>query len=99
MVKELVEFFAERRTTFPNMHVLSLTTTPSAPRWSADEGTETEPLLVARRDRALRDLYVVAKNAFHGHRVIRLKSLEHLTGFERHGHRTGAVRSSCTTTT
>jgi len=87
MVKELVEFFAERRTTFPNMHVYHYNHTERSSLERLTRGTETESLFGSLAATGLFvDLYVVAKNAFQvGTESYGLKSLEHLTGFERHG--------------
>jgi predicted RecB family nuclease len=87
MVKELVEFFADRRTAFPNMHVYHYNHTERSSLERLTKGTESENLfdtLVATG--LFVDLYVVAKNAFQvGTESYGLKSLEHLTGFVRHG--------------
>jgi predicted RecB family nuclease len=87
MVKELVEFFAERRTKFPNMHVYHYNHTERSSLERLTRGTETESLFGSLVETGLFvDLFVVAKNAFQvGTESYGLKSLEHLTGFVRHG--------------
>jgi len=87
MVKELVEFFAERRSQFPNMHVYHYNHTERSSLERLTRGTETESLFGLLAETGLFvDLYIVAKNAFQvGTESYGLKSLEHLTGFVRHG--------------
>ena len=87
MVKELVEFFAERRSKFPNMHVYHYNHTERSSLERLTRGTETESLFGVLAETGLFvDLYIVAKNAFQvGTESYGLKSLEHLTGFVRHG--------------
>jgi predicted RecB family nuclease len=87
MVKELVEFFAERRAKFPNMHVYHYNHTERSSLERLTRGTETESLFGVLAETGLFvDLYIVAKNAFQvGTESYGLKSLEHLTGFVRHG--------------
>ena len=87
MVKELVEFFAERRTAFPDMHVYHYNHTERSSLERLTRGTETESLFGSLVATGLFvDLYVVAKNALLvGAESYGLKSLEHLTGYERHG--------------
>ncbi len=87
MVKELVEFFATRRATFPNMHVYHYNHTERSSLERLTRGTETESLFGSLAATGLFvDLYVVAKNALQvGTESYGLKSLEHLTGFVRHG--------------
>jgi uncharacterized protein len=87
MIKELVEFFAERRAAFPDMHVYHYNHTERSSLERLTRGTETESLFSTLVETGLFvDLYVVAKNAFQvGTESYGLKSLEHLTGFVRHG--------------
>jgi uncharacterized protein len=87
MVKELVEFFAERRRALPDMHVYHYNHTERSSLERLTRGTETEILFGSLVETGLFvDLYVVAKNAFQvGTESYGLKSLEHLTGYERHG--------------
>jgi uncharacterized protein len=87
MVKELVEFFAARRAAFPNMHVYHYNHTERSSLERLTRGTESESLFGSLAATGLFvDLYVVAKNAFQvGTESYGLKSLEHLTGFVRHG--------------
>ncbi len=87
MIKELVEFFADRRKTFPNMHVYHYNHTERSSLERLTRGTESESLFASLVETGLFvDLYVVAKNAFQvGTESYGLKSLEHLTGYERHG--------------
>ena len=87
MVKQLVEFFATRRAEFPNMHVYHYNHTERSSLERLTRGTETESLFGTLAATGLFvDLYVVAKNALQvGTESYGLKSLEHLTGFERHG--------------
>lgn len=87
MVKELVEFFDARRTSFPNMHVYHYNHTERSSLERLTRGTETESLFGSLAETGIFvDLYVVAKNAFQvGAESYGLKSLEHLAGFVRHG--------------
>jgi len=87
MVQELVEFFAARRREFPNMHVYHYNHTERSSLERLTRGTETESLFASLVETGIFvDLYVVAKNAFQvGTESYGLKSLEHLTGYERHG--------------
>ncbi len=87
MVKELVEFFAQRRTRFPAMHVYHYNHTERSSLERLTRGTETESLFGTLAETGIFvDLYVVAKNALQvGTESYGLKSLEHLTGFVRHG--------------
>ncbi len=87
MVRQLVEFFAERRAAFPNMHVYHYNHTERSSLERLTRGTESESLFSSLVSTGLFvDLYVVAKNAFLvGTESYGLKSLEHLTGFVRHG--------------
>jgi uncharacterized protein len=87
MVKELVEFFAERRSAFPSMHVYHYNHTERSSLERLTRGTQTEGLFGSLAETGLFvDLYVVAKNAFQvGTESYGLKSLEHLAGFVRHG--------------
>jgi predicted RecB family nuclease len=87
MVKDLVEFFGERRAAFPKMHVYHYNHTERSSLERLTRGTETESLFASLVATGLFvDLFVVAKNAFQvGTESYGLKSLEHLTGFERHG--------------
>jgi len=87
MVKNLVEFLAARRSSFPNMHVYHYNHTERSSLERLTRGTETESLFGSLAETGLFvDLYVVAKNALQvGAESYGLKSLEHLTGFVRHG--------------
>jgi predicted RecB family nuclease len=87
MIKQLVEFFAARRARFPNMHVYHYNHTERSSLERLTRGTESESLFSTLAATGLFvDLYVVAKNAFQvGTESYGLKSLEHLTGFVRHG--------------
>jgi uncharacterized protein len=87
MVKELVEFFAARRRTFPGMHVYHYNHTERSSLERLTRGTPTESLFASLAETGLFvDLYVVARNAFQvGTESYGLKALEHLTGFVRHG--------------
>jgi predicted RecB family nuclease len=87
MVKKLVEFFAARRSSFPNMHVYHYNHTERSSLERLTRGTETESLFGSLAETGLFvDLYVVAKNAFQvGTESYGLKSLEHLANFVRHG--------------
>jgi len=87
MVKELVEFFAARRSSFPNMHVYHYNHTERSSLERLTRGTEAESLFGSLAETGLFvDLYVVAKNALQvGTESYGLKSLEHLTGFVRRG--------------
>ena len=87
MIKELVEFFAARRADFPGMHVYHYNHTERSSLERLTRGTESESLFSALVETGLFvDLYVVAKNAIQvGTETYGLKSLEHLTGFVRHG--------------
>jgi uncharacterized protein len=87
MVKQLVEFFATRRAAYPNMHVYHYNHTERSSLERLTRGTESESLFATLVATGMFvDLYVVAKNAFQvGTESYGLKSLEHLTGFVRHG--------------
>jgi predicted RecB family nuclease len=87
MVKQLVEFFSARRAAFPNMHVYHYNHTERSSLDRLTRGTETESLFATLVATGLFvDLYVVARNALQvGTESYGLKSLEHLTGFVRHG--------------
>src|SRR3984957_10290916 len=87
MGKELVEFFAARRAAFPGMHVYHYNHTERSSLERLTRGTETESLFATLVATGIFvDLYVVAKNALQvGTESYGLKSLEHLTGFVRHG--------------
>ena len=85
MVKELVEFFAERRRDYPSMHVYHYNHTERSALERLTKGTEHEGLFASLVDSGLFvDLYVVAKNAVVvGTESYGLKHLERLTGFHR----------------
>ena len=87
MVRELVEFFAQRRESFPRMHVYHYNHTERSSLERLTRGTESEGLFTSLVQSGLFvDLYVVAKNAVQvGTESYGLKHLERLSGFERHG--------------
>ena len=87
MIKELVEFFAQRRTEYPSMHVYHYNHTERSSLERLTRGTDTENLFNQLVDAGLFvDLFVVARNAVQvGTESYGLKSLERLTGFVRTG--------------
>jgi uncharacterized protein len=87
MIKELVEFFANRRKDFPGMHVYHYNHTERSSLERLTRGSETENLLTSLVDSGLFvDLFVVARNAMLvGTESYGLKHLEQLTGFRRSG--------------
>jgi uncharacterized protein len=87
MIKELVEFFAARRVAYPSMHVYHYNHTEKSSMERLTRGSESEGSFTTLVETGLFvDLYVVSKNAFQvGTESYGLKSLEHLTGFERRG--------------
>ncbi len=87
MVRELVEFFAERRRQYPLMHVYHYNHTERSALERLTRGTESEVLLTSLVDSGLFvDLFVVAKNAVVvGTESYGLKHLERLAGFVRRG--------------
>ena len=87
MIKELVEFFAQRREEYPSMHVYHYNHTERSSLERLTRGTETEILFTQLAETGLFvDLYVVARNAIQvGTESYGLKYLERLTGFVRTG--------------
>src|ERR1019366_809162 len=87
MIRELVEFFAQRRTEYPSMHVYHYNHTERSSLERLTRGTDTENLFNQLVDTGLFvDLFVVARNAVQvGTESYGLKSLERLTGFVRTG--------------
>ena len=87
MVKELVEFLAERRQTFPLMHVYHYNHTERSALERLTRGTQSEGLLTSLVETGLFvDLFVIARNAVQvGTESYGLKYLERLSGFERRG--------------
>ena len=87
MIKELVEFLAARRLTFPLMHVCHYNHTERSSLERLTRGTETESLFTHLAETGIFvDLYVVARNAMQvGTESYGLKHLERLTGFVRSG--------------
>ena len=87
MIRQLVEFFADRRTTYPLMHVYHYNHTERSSLERLTRGTETENLFTSLVDTGLFvDLFVVAKNALQvGTESYGLKHLERLAGFVRRG--------------
>jgi uncharacterized protein len=87
MVKELVEFFAQRRLEYPLMHIYHYNHTERSALERLTRGTESEVLLTSLVDSGLFiDLFVVAKNAVVvGTESYGLKHLERLAGFVRQG--------------
>jgi uncharacterized protein len=87
MIKQLVEFFALRRQTFPNMHVYHYNHTERSSLERLTKGTETESLLGQLVESGMFvDLFVVARNAVRvGAESYGLKHLERLARFERSG--------------
>jgi uncharacterized protein len=87
MIRELVEFFADRRRRYPGMHVYHYNHTERTSLERLTRGTESEGLLTSLVDSGLFvDLFVVARNAIQvGTESYGLKYLERLTGYERSG--------------
>jgi predicted RecB family nuclease len=87
MIKELVEYFAQRRVLFPSMHVYHYNHTERSSLERLTRGTETEGLFTELVESGLFvDLYVAARNAVQvGTESYGLKHLERLTGFVRSG--------------
>jgi uncharacterized protein len=87
MIKELVEFLADRRQRYPLMHVYHYNHTERSALERLTRGTETENLFTHLVETGLFvDLYVVARNAVQvGTESYGLKHLERLTGFTRSG--------------
>jgi uncharacterized protein len=87
MIKELVEFFAERRKSFPDMHVYHYNHTERSSLERLTAGTETESLLSSLVATGFFvDLFIVSRNALLvGTESYGLKYLERLTGFTRSG--------------
>ncbi|HUV57255.1 MAG TPA: TM0106 family RecB-like putative nuclease [Acidimicrobiales bacterium] len=87
MIRRLVQFFAERRQRFPEMHVYHYNHTERSSLERLTRGTETESLFSSLDETGLFvDLYVVAKNAVRvGTESYGLKYLERLSGFHRRG--------------
>jgi len=87
MIRDLVDFFIERRATYPSMHVYHYNHTEKSSMERLTRGSESEGHFTTLVETGLFvDLYTVSKNAFQvGTESYGLKSLEHLTGFERRG--------------
>ena len=87
MIRELVVFFIARRALYPSMHVYHYNHTEKSSMERLTRGSESESHFTTLVETGLFvDLYVVSKNAFQvGTESYGLKSLEHLTGFERRG--------------
>jgi predicted RecB family nuclease len=87
MIKELVEYFAQRRLQFPLMHVYHYNHTERSSLERLTRGTETEGLFTQLVESGLFvDLYDVARNAVQvGTESYGLKHLERLAGFVRSG--------------
>jgi uncharacterized protein len=87
MIKELVEYFAARRRSFPGMHVYHYNHTERSSLERLTKGTETESLLGQLVEGGLFvDLFVVARNAVRvGTESYGLKHLERLAGYQRSG--------------
>jgi uncharacterized protein len=87
MIKELVEYFAQRREEYPLMHVYHYNHTERSSLERLTRGTETEVLFTQLAETGFFvDLYVVARNAIQvGTESYGLKHLERLTGFVRSG--------------
>jgi predicted RecB family nuclease len=87
MIRELVEFFAQRREEYPLMHVYHYNHTERSSLERLTRGTETENLFTQLVETGLFvDLYVVSRNAVQvGTESYGLKQLERLTGFARTG--------------
>ena len=87
MIRELVEFFIARRASYPSMHVYHYNHTEKSSMERLTRGSESESHFTTLVETGLFvDLYIVSKNAFQvGTESYGLKSLEHLSGFERRG--------------
>ena len=87
MIKNLVEFFSNRRREHPGMHVYHYNHTERSSLERLTRGTETEGLFRQLDGSGLFvDLFVVARNAVQvGTESYGLKYLERLSGFERRG--------------
>lgn len=87
MVRDLVGFFAERRRTYPAMHVYHYNHTERSSMERLTRGTDVESLFTTLVETGLFvDLFVVAKNSVQvGTESYGLKHLERLTGFVRRG--------------
>lgn len=87
MVRNLVEFFAERRREYPLMHVYHYNHTERSALERLTSGTDSEVLLTSLVESGLFvDLFVVAKNAVVvGTESYGLKYLERLASFQRRG--------------
>jgi len=87
MIRELVEFLAERRRQFPLMHVYHYNHTERSALERLTRGTESEVLLDSLVESGLFvDLFIVAKNAVVvGTESYGLKHLEKLADFHRRG--------------
>jgi uncharacterized protein len=87
MIKGLVEFFAERRGEFPNMHVYHYNHTERSTIERLMRDAEDENLFASLVDTGLFvDLFTIAKNAVRvGTESYSLKQLEHLVEFRRSG--------------
>jgi uncharacterized protein len=87
MIKELVEYFAARRRSFPGMHVYHYNHTERSSLERLTKGTETESLFGQLAESGLFvDLFVVARNAVRvGTESYGLKHLERLARYERSG--------------
>ncbi len=87
MIKDLVEFFSQRREQYPNYHVYHYNHTERSSLERLTAGTESEVLFAHLIEGGLFvDLYNVARNALAvGTESYGLKHLEKLSGFTRHG--------------
>lgn len=87
MIRELVDFLAERRRRFPGSHVYHYNHTERSSLEALTRGTESEGQLTSLAETGFFvDLYVVAKNAvLVGTESYGLKHLERLANFERRG--------------
>ena len=87
MIKQLVEFFVARRAAHPSMHVYHYNHTEKSSMERLTRGSESESHFTTLVETGLFvDLYTVSRNALQvGTESYGLKSLEHLTGFERRG--------------
>jgi predicted RecB family nuclease len=85
MIKTLVEFFADRRETFPHMHVYHYNHTEKSAIERLMRDAEDENLFASLVDSGMFvDLFTVAKNAIRvGTESYGLKHLEHLVEYQR----------------
>jgi uncharacterized protein len=85
MIKNLVEFFADRREAFPHMHVYHYNHTEKSAIERLMRDAEDENLFASLVDSGLFvDLFTVAKNAIRvGTESYGLKHLEHLVEYQR----------------